>query len=195
MIKRAAKQGGIERWKDVTPKALRKAFESALRNNRLDLKDQEFLMGHILPGTQDPYYDYSKVEQLREKYLRISFFPNRNHEAEELRKKQVLDTVKLLGFPNDKIKKVEEALAKYADVDEALEEIKKLQMNPHTYEKRNSQVNRRKTQVRIVRGEQRLIGCLNKEWDLIRELSHDRFLLKKRTSISAPITLSELDMD
>ena len=51
MIKRAARQAGIEKWKDVTAHNLRKAFESALRNNRLNPEDREFLMGHILPRT------------------------------------------------------------------------------------------------------------------------------------------------
>lgn len=129
MVKRAARQAGIQQWKDVTPKCLRKAHESALRNNRLDPRDQEFLMGHILPGTQDPYYDYTKVEELRKKYAEIDFFRHRGTSVEELRKKQVVDMVKILGFSDDRIKKVEEALAKYEHVDEALEEIKKLSLD------------------------------------------------------------------
>ena len=73
-VKRSAKQAGIRQWRDVTPKCLRTAYKSALRNFRLDPKDQEFLMGHILPGVQDPYYDSSKVEDLRGKYAKIGFF-------------------------------------------------------------------------------------------------------------------------
>ena len=45
LVKRAAKNAGLPKWKDVYPHCLRKAFESALRNSGLDLKDQEFLMG------------------------------------------------------------------------------------------------------------------------------------------------------
>lgn len=74
MVKRAARLAVVQQWRDVTPKSLRKAFESALRNNRLDPKDQEFLVGHILPGTQDPYYDSTKVEDLRAKYSKVDFF-------------------------------------------------------------------------------------------------------------------------
>lgn len=124
-------RAGIEQWRDVTPKCLRKAYESALRNNRLDPKDQEFLMGHILPGTQDPYYDYTKIEQLREKYMKIDFFLRQAASVEELRKKQVLDTVRLLGFPEDRIKRVEEALAKYETVDDAMEQIRKLNLKSY----------------------------------------------------------------
>jgi len=53
---------------------LRKAFESALRNAGLDLQDQEFLIGHIIPGAQDTYYDKTKVEDLRRKYAKVNFF-------------------------------------------------------------------------------------------------------------------------
>jgi integrase len=74
MVKRAAKLADVQQWRDVMPKSLRKAFESALRNNRLDPKDQEFLMGHILPGIQDPYYDSSETEELRTKYSAVKFF-------------------------------------------------------------------------------------------------------------------------
>ena len=85
-------------------------------------------MEHILPGSQDAYYDYTKIEDLRRKYMKINFFPHLAASMEELRKKQVLDMVKLLGFSEEKIKRVEEALAKYERVDEALEEIKKLSL-------------------------------------------------------------------
>ena len=49
LVKNSAKKAGIINWKAVYPHCLRKAFESALRNSGLDIKDQEFLMGHILP--------------------------------------------------------------------------------------------------------------------------------------------------
>jgi len=186
MVKRAARQAGIEQWKNVTPKCSRKSYESALRNNRLDPKDQDFLMGHLLPGTQDPYYDYTKIEQLREKYMRIEFFPHQASSVEELRKKQVLDMVSILGFSDDKIKKVEEALAKYENVDEALQEIKKLSFG--AYKESNERKNRedcdeerkcRRNEVRIVQGEHKLIRFLNEGWDLVKELSNDKFVLKK----------------
>ena len=39
MIKTAARKARVAKWKDVYPHCLRKAFESALRNARLDPKD------------------------------------------------------------------------------------------------------------------------------------------------------------
>jgi len=175
MVKRAAKQAGIEQWRDVTPKCLRKAYESALRNNRLDPKDQEFLMGHILPGTQDPYYDSTKVEQLREKYMTIEFFPQQAASTEELRKKQVLDTVNLLGFSEDKIKKVEEALAKYEKVDDAMEEIRKLSLE--SYKLRQ---NPGDDPQKIVT-EEKLANYLAQGWNVQTILPSGKIVIKKKS--------------
>jgi len=69
-----------------------------LRNNGLDVKDQEFLMSHILPRSQDTYYDKTKVEDLRRKYAQVVFFPQKGFLTEEMRKRQLLDTARLLGF-------------------------------------------------------------------------------------------------
>lgn len=78
IVKEAAKKAGIVNWMYVTPKSLRKTYESVLRNElldggRLDIKTQEFLMGHTLPGSQDTYYDKTKFEQLRLEYSRLNF--------------------------------------------------------------------------------------------------------------------------
>jgi integrase len=62
MVKRVARKAEIrkaeiKRWRHITPRSLRPAFESASKNTRLDVKDQEFLMGHMLNGSQGTYYD------------------------------------------------------------------------------------------------------------------------------------------
>jgi hypothetical protein len=41
------------------------------------------------------------------------------------------DTAKLLGYPEDRIKRIEEALAKYKSVDEAMNEIRKLSLESY----------------------------------------------------------------
>jgi len=75
IVKRGARVAGIKEWVHVTPHSLRKTFESFLRNQpgsvRLDTKDQEFLMGHILPRSQDAYYDRTKIEEMRTKYSKL----------------------------------------------------------------------------------------------------------------------------
>ena len=67
-----------------------------------------------------------ETEDIRRKYSQIRFFPQKTVSFEELRKKQVKDTVKILGFSEEKIRRVEETLAKYETVDEAMDEMRKL---------------------------------------------------------------------
>lgn len=173
LVKRAARDAGVQKWKFVTPHCLRKAFESAIRNSGMDTKDQEFLMGHILPGSQDTYYDKTKIEDLRRKYAQVEFFPQKNYPSEELRKKQVLDTARLFGYDEDKIKRVEEALAKYASVDDAIEEIRKLSLEGNRLRE-----NPRRTSKKII-DENDLNNYLEKGWDVHTVLSSGKLLLSK----------------
>jgi len=91
IVKKAAKKSGLKYWKQVHAHSLRKTFESIMRNqpgeSRLDIKDQEFLMGHMLPGSQENYYDMSRVEEMREKYSRMFFFnPSRTSTKKVIQK-------------------------------------------------------------------------------------------------------------
>jgi hypothetical protein len=173
MVKNSAKQAGLEKWQYVTPKCLRTAYESALRNNSVDTKDQEFLMGHILPGSQDPYYDKSKIEQLRRKYTQVNLFPQRGGMTEEMRKKQLLDTAKLLGFGDERLRQFQEILAKAKNVDEGIEKFKQLKDNSKRKENNS---------VKVVKGEKALLDHLKKGWTLVKELNHDKYLLNTNFS-------------
>jgi integrase len=78
IVKSAAKRAGISEWKAVHPHCMRKAYETVLHSQlidggNLDVKTQEFFMGHVLPGSQDPYFDRSKVERMRTQYSRLKF--------------------------------------------------------------------------------------------------------------------------
>ena len=117
VVRRAARRGGITRWKEVHPHCLRKAFESALRNGGLDTKDQEFLMGHILPGVQDPYYDSSKTEDLRTKYSAARFFKTETTDKLEM----VKAFARSLG-----IDKIEVKIQKLRELHSGLDEMEAL---------------------------------------------------------------------
>jgi len=82
IVKRAARLAGIQQWKYVTPHCLRKAFESVLRSQtveggRMDISIQQFLFGHLLAGSQDPYYDRTKVDFHRDEYAKLDFSTSR----------------------------------------------------------------------------------------------------------------------
>lgn len=78
IVKKSARLAGVQQWEHVFPHCLRKAFESVLRSSlvdgsRLDGGNQEFFMGHILPQSQDPYYNKTKVEYHRQEYSKLDF--------------------------------------------------------------------------------------------------------------------------
>ena len=78
VVKRAAKLAGLKEWASVSPHCLRKAFESVLRSNtvdggRMDTATQQILFGHVLPGSQDVYYDRRDVEFHRSEYGKLDF--------------------------------------------------------------------------------------------------------------------------
>jgi integrase len=78
IVKTTAKAAGIKEWKYVHPHCLRKAFDTVLHSSladgtSLNTKVQEFFMGHILPGSQDYYFDRSKTQQMRIIYSKLKF--------------------------------------------------------------------------------------------------------------------------
>lgn len=171
IIKRAAKRARIEDWRYIRFQSLRKSFRSVLDAGYVDggqmaEDDKEYLMGHTLSGSKEPYRN-ANVEILAQRYMRLNwaYFPKQAASVEELRKKQVLDMVKILGFSDDKIKKVEEALAKYEHTDEALEEIKKLSLDSHKEkdreERRPRNMYSNRKEIRMMRGGDKLVELSN----------------------------------
>ena len=79
IVKNAARRAGLKHWRHVYPHCLRKTYESFLRGQpdgaKLDVKEREYLFGHILPGSQDAYFDKTKIEEMRAKYARMAFEP------------------------------------------------------------------------------------------------------------------------
>jgi integrase len=78
VVKLSAKRSGLVQWQSVKPHCLRKTFETVLHSElvdggRLDPKIQEFFMGHILPGSEDAYFDKTEVEMLRAEYAKLNF--------------------------------------------------------------------------------------------------------------------------
>ena len=78
ILKSAARTAGIAEWKHISAHCLRKSFESVLRSptvdgGRMDIGTQQFLFGHILPGSMDTYYDKTSVEYHRAEYMKLNF--------------------------------------------------------------------------------------------------------------------------
>ncbi len=108
VVKDAARKAGIEEWKAVHPHCIRKAFQSVLRSEyadggRMDGKMQEFLMGHILPGSQDTYFDKTKVEEIREEYNRLSFRRASDVTQEDLKTSFRTQMLVAAGYNKDEV--------------------------------------------------------------------------------------------
>lgn len=78
VVKEAARAIGLVKADNVTPYCLRKAFETVLHSEtaeggRAGEKIEEFFMGHVLKGSEDAYFDYTKVELLRAEYSKLNF--------------------------------------------------------------------------------------------------------------------------
>jgi len=124
IVKIAARKAGIKEWKNVVPHCLRKTFESVLRSQfadggRLDLKTQEYFMGHILGGSMDTYFDKTKVDELRKEYAKLIFKPQEQVSIEVLDSLQGM--AKVLGVD---IARLEES--KKEELSRALNDAEKL---------------------------------------------------------------------
>jgi integrase len=183
MVTRAARQAGIPHWSDVTPKCLRKAFESVLRNNGLDPKDQEFMMGHILPGVQDPYYDSTKTEELRTKYAKITFF--RTAQADKLEMvKAFAETLGVRGLEL-KIQKMKEkqkgldemeALGKLVREELGIKPLETKMVKPK--EKNEDCPNHKKYESKIVE-ENELLSSIDDGWEIVKELKDGKLAIRR----------------
>lgn len=111
IVHEAALAADIPQNKNVHVHSMRKVFESILRSpladgSAMDSKDQEFLMGHILPGSQDNYYDRSKVEKMRGLYSKLVF--EDRSPAQALSLEAIRKIAKILGVDLSKVKAAKE---------------------------------------------------------------------------------------
>ena len=61
---------------------LRKSFRKIVRQTNIDDDDKEQLMGHVIPGSRQAYYDNKDVELIRQAYEKCNFtreIPESNH--------------------------------------------------------------------------------------------------------------------
>ena len=179
-VKRAARKSGISDWKHVSPKCLRTAFESALRNNGLDIKDQEFLMGYILPGSQDAYYDSTKENALRNKYVEVDLFPQKEGRMNKKQRNTLLiSNMRMIGYSEEEIKEYAMKLEKARTDTEAFEIYGNLP--PPRNHINLPQTQDRKTEYthKIVMGDDALKAALDEGWEFDREMNGNKVVLKR----------------
>ena len=100
ILKEAARRAGLKYCRSVTANSMRKVFNNFLINQaedrELKVEENEFLMGHLLPGSRDTYFDKTKIEAMRRKYLRLDF--ERKPEKEGNKVKRIISEEELPTF-------------------------------------------------------------------------------------------------
>jgi integrase len=107
LVHKAAQAADVAEWKNVHVHSMRKVFESVLRSpladgTQMDHKDQVFLMGHIQAGSEENYYDRTKIEKLRELYSKLVF--EDRPAVQELNIQTTRKVASLLGIDYSQVK-------------------------------------------------------------------------------------------
>ena len=151
---------------------LRKFFRTNLELAGVSKSFRERLLGHKGEYLDESYFKPQMqllLKEYRKAVPQLTILEPVG-EYEEIRKRQLLDTARLLGFGDERLRRLEEVLARTKNVDEAVEEFKKLREEPDDPTRQNN--------VKIVRGEKELVKHLENGWTLIKELNHDKYLLR-----------------
>ena len=164
---------------DYRPYVLRSYFSTrllmAVSDRILDNNYRVYWMGHS--GQMAARYSSNKailppdlIESMRVAYQRSRrYLLGDTMNEESLRRKQMLDTARMLGYGEEKMRKLTEILERAGTADEAAEEFRKLGEQPKLGNGRYE----------IVTGESVMLGCLSEGWTLERELNDERFLIKR----------------
>ena len=157
---------------------LRKFFRTSMELAGVSKSFTEKMMGH--KGYLDQAYFKPAVEQIVNAYRKA--IPNltimEEVKYEQVRKRQLLDTARLLGFNEEKMKRLEEVLARAKSVDEAVTEFKKLR-DPEISENNGVFINGNGYEAKVV-DENQLLAYVERGWDVVKELSDGRFILRKQ---------------
>lgn len=81
IVKMCVKRAGLDP-ETIWTHTLRKAFRKIVRRAPIDDDDKEQLMGHVLPGSREAYFDRKDLELLKEAYQKCNFtreVPESNH--------------------------------------------------------------------------------------------------------------------
>lgn len=59
--------------REITTHTIRKALRKIVRQTDLDDDTKEMLMGHVIPGSRENYFDRKDLELIMKEYLRCNF--------------------------------------------------------------------------------------------------------------------------
>lgn len=112
------------------------------------------------------------IEEYRKVVSHLTIY-NVPTEEKKLRIQSMIDFAKLQGYEPEKLKKLEDVLARAKDVEEGISEFRKLSEHAQPKE----QVSNQPKHI-IVTGDSELLSKLEKGYLLVQSLEDDKFLMK-----------------
>jgi integrase len=193
LVKKAARRAGIKEWEDVRFHSLRKTFKAVLDagflggGGQLAEDDKEYLMGHVLPGQKAPYHN-ANVDVLQERYSRLDWGGEPSATVDEARKRAIVDFARLQGVSDEKLGELEKVMKQTVSAEEfarmtgivirksILEGQRKTQERKPRRPKTDGGLPLYETQIV---SENQLLPYLNEGWDIIRELTDGRIIVRR----------------
>jgi integrase len=180
IVKSAAKSIGINP-KNVWTHLIRKSFRKVLNQSDLDEDTKEALMGHRLPGSRANYFDYHDISEITRKYLTCNFGKTQRALSREEVRTEVIAA--LLGkFSDTELAPTAQKLGVTPQQIRAI--IKRISMTGSEEEteallqtERNAR-NGNYSESKLIT-EEELCEHLNDGWDLVKELSNGKIVVKK----------------
>jgi hypothetical protein len=174
----------------------RRIVQTALENAGCPNNWIKKIKGRKVSGEEAPY-SKPLIEQLRAKYRQAFADLEFLHESsrvmeKKLRSKMLLDFAKLNGYGTDQLKKLEDALQRAKDPDEAINEFRRLKDDHEPVHESNEEEAKpsrkpvsehikptpQQKKYTVAKGETELMQKLDDGWSLVQTLAEDKYLLK-----------------
>jgi integrase len=183
IVKNAARRAGFKEWKSVRAHSLRKTFRSVLdmgyiNGGQMAEDDKEYLMGHRLPGSKEPYHN-ANVNVLGERYMQLRWRPEG-----ALTDAAKIETIKAfartLGIKEMEVKiaKLRESESNVSE-EEAIGQIIRGELGIDKMEVKNSKNRDAPEDPKLIVKEDELEKYLNDGWDIQTVLPSGKILIRK----------------
>lgn len=180
IVKNAAKNAGLDP-KGIWPHCLRKAFRKVLNASPMDEDTKEAIMGHKLPGSRGNYFDLHDVDEIERKYAKCNFSRVEALSEEEIRKKAIIDQARLL-YPDrtDMLERIVKIVEAAPSIETSIDLIQKLvKQKPETQTNGGNHIYNGNNGAFKVVEEAKLIPLLEQGYEIVKELSNGKIVIKK----------------
>jgi integrase len=178
-------------WHELHIHTLRKYFRSNCVG--VDASYREMWMGHKGQYLDISYFRAEEQRHLDEYRKIVQYLTIQEVKTDEskFRIQYMMDMAKMIGFSDDKIKRLEDTLQRAKDPDEGLEEFRKLKdeasgefkklTNDVSLQKPTPNLTKfvRQQKYSVAKGENELVRRLDDGWNLVKSLSDDKYLLER----------------